>query len=167
MPCGIPVVFDVETPPWAKPRDCIANVERAIADYGCSVEYGWQFWETLPGVMLEAEFHAFWIDQRGGRQDNSPKDFGFEQSVFLADPSLVYEGRQVSNVRVPLQDDQLIRDSIAVAETHDEATNRGELATKHGDIAPFLTPEEKEEIAGLVARRDEIGLKIAQKYYLR
>jgi hypothetical protein len=164
VPGEIPVVLEVEHPPWAKPRDCTANVQRAVADHGGSVRYGWQLWE-VPDVMLEAEFHAVWVDARGSLRDVTPKDLPFERCIFLPDPTLHYEGRQIDNVRVPLQDDPLIHEFIAAAEAYYEATNRGELAEKHGDITPFLTPAQKKEIAALTQRRMQLQLQVAAKYH--
>lgn len=164
VPGAIPVILEVERPPWANVRDCTANVERALDHHGGSIRYGWQLWETIPDVMLEAEFHAVWVDPSGALRDITPKDLPFEQSVFLPDPELVYEGRQIDNVRVPLRDDQLVRDFIAAAEAYYEATNRGELADKHGDITPYLTPAQKQEIAEIMRRRMQLQLQIAAKY---
>lgn len=163
MPGEIPVILEVEYPPWAKHRDCTTNVDRAIADHGGSVEYGWQLWE-MPGLMLEAEFHAVWVDPQSSRRDITPKDLPFEQSVFLPDPKLVYEGRQIDNVRVALRDDPLIHEFIAAAEAYFEATNRGRLAEVHGDdISPLLAPAEKKEIADLMQRRMQLELRLLQK----
>lgn len=166
VPGEVPVILDVERPPWAKLNDCTANVERAIADYGGSVRYGWQLWETMPNVMIEAEFHAVWVDTDGGLRDITPKDFPFEQSVFLPDPTLAYEGKQIDNVRVALVDDPLIHDFIASAEAYYEATNRGKLATMHGDITPHLSPSQRKEIVQIVQRRERLGLQILNKYFL-
>lgn len=163
VPGEIPVLLNIDTPPWAKPNDCMPNVERAVAEHGGSVQYGWQFWE-MSGVMLEAEFHAVWADPWGGRRDVTPKDLPFEQIVFLHDPNLHYEGRQIDNVRVPLQDDQLIRHFIAAAEAYYEATNRRELADLHGDIAPYLTSAQKQEVAELMQRRVTLELQLFRKY---
>jgi hypothetical protein len=164
VPGEVPVVLEVEHPPWAKPRDCTANVERAVSDHGGSVLYGWQLWE-VPDVMVEAEFHAVWVDPTGSMRDVTPKDLPFEQSVFLADPSLRYEGRQIDNVRMPLHEDPLIREFIAAAEAYFEATNRGELADMHGDITPFLTPAQKKEIEALTQRRMQLQIQVAAKYH--
>jgi hypothetical protein len=161
VPGEIPVVLDVETPPGAKPCDCVPNVERVIAAHGGGVQYGWQLWETLPGVMLEAEFHAVWVDPDGDLRDVTPKDLPFEQSVFLRDPALLYDGRQIDNVRVALRDDPLIMDFIRAAEQFYEVTNRGELADYHGYVG--MTPE----MTKLSERRGRLGLAIAKKYYAK
>jgi hypothetical protein len=77
------------------------------------------------------------------------------------DDSLQYEGRQIDNVRVPINDDPLIRDLIAAAEEFYEVTNRGELAEYHGELV--LTPEMKR----ILERRQKLELDILKKYYAR
>jgi hypothetical protein len=161
VPGTAPFLIEVDDPPppGAEPNDCTANIERVIEAHGGGIEYGWQLWETLPGVMIEAEFHAVWIDAAGTRRDVTPKAFGITRIVFLPDPNLVYEGRQIDNVRVALRDDPLIHQLIEAAEQYYEATNRGELADFHGDLV--LTPE----MRGLLLRRLELERQIVQKYF--
>ena len=160
VPRAIPVVLHVDAPPWADPNECTQNVASVIEIYGGSVEYGWQLWETLPGVLLEGEFHAVWVDPKGRRLDVTPKEIaGLACSVFLPDPALVYEGRQIDNVRVPLKDDTLITAFIQAAEDFFEVTNRGELADYHGALV--LTPEMK----AIAARRQRLEMEILEKYY--
>ena len=103
VPGEIPVVLNVETVPGSEVNDCTANVERIVAGHGGRCQLGWQLWETLPGVMLEAEFHSVWVDPEGDLREVTPKALGFKQIVFLPDPKLHYEGRQIDNVRVPLR----------------------------------------------------------------
>lgn len=163
VPGGIPSVLKVEIPPSSIPNDCTANVERVIGAHGGGVQLGWQLWETLPGVMIEAEFHAVWIDLDGDLRDVTPKAIpGITHVVFLSDPDLRYEGRQIDNVRVALLDDRLIEEFIETAERYCEATNRGELADFHGDLTPHLTPE----ITALAQERLKLEIAIRQKYDL-
>lgn len=123
----------VEPPPGAVPDDCVGNVEIAMSIHGGIPVYGWQLWETLPDLLIEAEFHVVWEDNDGDVLDVSPKPFpGLSQIVFLPDENLTHEGRQIDNLRVALTDDPLVEELIKVAEAYFEATNRGELANYHG-----------------------------------
>ena len=160
VPGSIPVIVRVNAPAAAQPNDCVGNVASVIDVNGGTVKYGWQLWETWPGLLIEAEFHAVWVDAAGRQHDVTPKEVpGIQQIVFLADPKLVYEGRQIDNVRVPLIEDSLLREFIEAAEAFYEVTNRGELADFHGDLAP--TPEMKM----LQKRRTGLELRILKKYY--
>lgn len=160
VPGEIPVILSPDPPPWADPNQCTENVESLIERYGGTVEYGWQLWETLPGALLEAEFHAVWVDKEGRRHDVTPKAIpGITQIVFLPDPNLVYEGRQIDNLRRPLNDDPLIKAFIEAAEEFYEVTNRGELADYHGALT--LTPE----MQAIRQRQQRLQLLILRKYY--
>jgi hypothetical protein len=160
VPGQIPLRISVDPPPRANPNDCMENVASVIEIHGGSVDYGWQLWETLPGVLLEAEFHAVWLDAEGRRLDVTPKQIpGLTSIVFLPDATLVYEGRQIDNVRVPLKDDPLVTAFINTAEDFFEATNRGELADYHGPVV--LTPA----MRAIAARRESLELQILKKYF--
>lgn len=159
VPDEVPVILDVEHPPGAKPRDCTANVERVIDVHGGEMQLGWLLWEMLPGVMIEAEFHAVWVDPRGNLRDVTPRALGAGKSAFLPDPTLVYEGRQINNVRVALVDDALLREYIGVADAYFEATNRGALADYHGPLR--LTAE----MQALRQRQLELQIAILTKYF--
>jgi hypothetical protein len=155
-----PIWFNVDTPNWASPNDCTENVDRVIELHGGRVEYGWQLWETLPELMIEAEFHAVWVDNGGRRYDVTPKQVpGIDSIVFLPDPNLVYEGRQIDNVRRSLVDDPLIDDLIEVNSEFFTALNRGALAEQHGEIS--MTPE----IRAILDRQQAVEMAIAEKYF--
>lgn len=160
VPGEIPEVLKVDAPPWAEPQDCIGNVKSVVKLHGGSTDYGWRLWETLPGLMIEAEFHAVWRHDDGRRHEVTPSETpDVATVVFLADPSLVYEARQIDNVRVPLTDDPLIGEFIQSAESFFEATNRGELADYHGKLV--LTPE----MRAIRKRQTELELAILQKHF--
>jgi hypothetical protein len=152
--------LNVELREGALENECYGNVERVIALKGGSVQYGWQLWETLPGVLLEAEFHAVWIDVQGIPHDVTPKSSicQIDQILFLPDPNRTYEGRQIDNVRVALQDDPLIQEFIECNEEYFRLTNQGDLADYHGMI--MHTPEMRASIN----KRYELIVALCQKY---
>jgi hypothetical protein len=160
VPGEIPVRVKINAPPWTKPRECTPNVASVVEVHGGRGEHGWKLQETLPGVLLEAGFHAVWVDADGDRLDVTPSEVpGMTYTSFLPDPSLVYEGRQIDNVRVALEDDPLIHEYIETWEAFFELMNRGELADYHGPVV--LSPEMKQ----VKSRSERLELEILRKYY--
>ncbi len=160
VPGGTPLPVQViKPPPWAEPNECVANVASVIEIYGGATELGWQLWETLPGVLIEAEFHAVWIDKEGDRLDVTPNAIpGAARINFLPDPKLLDNGRQIDNVRISLVDDPLVNDLIKSHEAFFEATNRGELADSDEFV---MTPE----IEAIESRGMRLEAAIVSKYY--
>lgn len=142
-------------------NECYGNVAKAIELYGGTTQLGWKIWETLPGVMAEAEFHAVWIDKEGTMHEVSPAPmFGMNRILFLPDNSRQYSGKQIDNIRIPLKDDALIREFIASSESFYKATNRGELADYHGELV--LT----RGMQAINARKKELFIQILQNFYI-
>lgn len=160
VPNGKPLYLNVEIINGAIKNECYKNVESMIKNRGGSIQHGWQIWETIPDLMAEAEFHAVWVDNNGTLHDVTQKSLSeINQILFLPDPSRKYTGRQIDNVRIPLQDEILIKQFIENAEKYFEATNRNELADYHGYIVA------DPEIQKLVEEKNEIFLKIIQKFF--
>lgn len=67
-----PITVDVKPAKGAAPKDCFPNVDGVLARDGGRRELGWKLVENLPGVLLEAEFHAVWVDDAGRRRDVTP-----------------------------------------------------------------------------------------------
>lgn len=135
VPNEKPIYLNVETINGTIEKECYKNVEYMIRNKGGSIQYGWQIWETLPNLMVEAEFHAVWKDGNGVFHDITQKSLpNIKQILFLPDHSRKYLGKQIDNVRIPLQDEVLIKQFIENAEKYFEATNRGALANYHGEI---------------------------------
>ncbi len=159
VPNGRPIYLNVEIIDGAIENNCYKNVESMIKNKGGSIQYGWQIWETIPDLMAEAEFHAVWADNNDKLHDITPKSLqGINRILFLPDSVRKYDGRQIDNVRISLQDDDLIKKFIENAEKYFEATNRGELADYHGYIVM------NSEIQKLVEEKNELFLKIMQNF---
>lgn len=79
--------------------------------------------------------------------------------MFVPDRALVYDGRQIPNVRRALVDDPLVDELIETMDAWFEMTNRGELADFHGELT--LTPEMQEN----KSREEEVAMAILTKYY--
>jgi len=160
VPNGKPEYLNIEVINGSIENECYKNVESIIKNKGGTIQYGWQIWETIPDLMAEAEFHAVWADHSGELHDVTPKSLPeINQILFLPDPVRKYESRQIDNVRVPLQDEILIKQFIENAKKYFEATNRDELANYHGYIVA------NSEIQKLAEERKEIFFKIIQKFF--
>jgi hypothetical protein len=119
------------------------NVQRHVEQHGGEMAIGWALWE-YPGVFAEAEFHAVWRDpSTGSLVDLNPRPFPFSVISFLPDPVRRYEGRQVDNIRRPLNKNPLVKQFIYQAQRFFQLMNTGELADKHGEIevSPRLAKE--------------------------
>jgi hypothetical protein len=160
VPGAAPLLLEINAPPAAVPNQCTQNVAAVVEACGGSIEYGWKLYESLPSVLLEAEFHAVWVDDDGDRHDVTPSEIPLiTHTAFLADPSLAYDGRQINNVRVALQDDPLIDEYIEICEDAFEVMNRGKLATYHGPVV------ETPEMRAIDDRLEAVGFQIVEKYY--
>jgi hypothetical protein len=140
-------------------QDCYNNVEKAIQIAGGAVQYGWQIWETLPGLMIEAEFHAIWVDQEGKFHDVTPKPYGINRILFLPDDTKKYEGRQINNIRMSLSDDPLVTEFIEISNDYFAQTNKGLFASFHGYFLPG------KELKRIISRKKELEREIMAKYY--
>jgi len=134
-----PVYVPIRRTWWAKKSECFPNVERMIKSKGGTLETGWQIWEW-PDVFIEAEFHGIWISPVGERRDITPKPKRFPNILFLPDTQRQYQGRQVDNIREPLQDDRVIKDFLAVRAAIFLVLNKGDRANQNGVVS--IPPQE-------------------------
>jgi hypothetical protein len=152
------VQVPVESPPWAEPENCTDNVGVAVERHGGRAMNGWRIMESLPRVLLEAEFHVIWIAPDDRALDVTPSPVP-GATVFLPDPTVRYEGRQIDNHRLALRSDPLIDQFIAAAEAYFEVTIRGALAYVHGHI------KVSQEMARIIDRRDHLEISLRHKYH--
>ena len=73
-PIWVPQVAAVD----GVPGDCFGNVAAVVKGFGGRMLLGWHLWE-MPGLMVEGELHAVWMDFRGGMMDITPQLPGFEE----------------------------------------------------------------------------------------
>lgn len=140
---SIPFYLPVEPDSKSLKLECFPNVETFITKNGGSIQYGWRIGEWS-GIMLEAEFHAVWRSPNGNYRDVTP--FSEKQILFLPDNTRVYQGRQISNVRLALSNNPLVHQFIEVQDKIFEEINKGELAEKHDEIrlSSFLIQRSRE-----------------------
>lgn len=138
-------------------NDCFPSVDRKIARDGGSVQYGWQVME-LPGLWVEAEFHAVWRSPDGQLVDVTPKQAPVQSTLFLPDLRRIYEGRQIPNEFLAISKDPLVQEHIDIQRRKFTLLNRGERAQAHGEIN--LVGREAREYERLASREQEIMERI-------
>jgi len=96
-----PLVVPVTPDPGTVARECFWNVSQKCGRDGGDIQHGWAIWE-LPGLFIEAEFHAVWLN--GGQLiDVTPKEDGENDILFLPDPIAKFDEATFSrrdNVRL-------------------------------------------------------------------
>lgn len=130
----VPVYVDSAPLPDAKTDDCFPTVGEYVRINGGSRILGWSIWE-LPGVYIEAEFHAVWKSDSGQLLDITPKKEATRRILFLQDDSTPYEGHQVNSLRVPIKRHEAVIAFLQVCEKEFEFSNEGERKGMHGAIA--------------------------------
>ena len=117
----------------APANECFPLVDASVLRDGGSSMLGWSLWE-LPGVFVEAEFHAVWASPTGDLIDVTPKNRQVSRILFLPGKDLVYFGRQVNNVRRALSSDPCITQYFATFDAEYALMNRGLRADQHGEV---------------------------------
>jgi len=120
--------------PDAEINECFSNLERKTKRDGGGIQYGWAIW-YLPGILMEAEFHAVWVSPKGELIDVTPRQIQFKEMLFLPDSATVYSGRQIDNIRIPLKRDPRVKEYIRLHEELFKILNEGELANKYGPVS--------------------------------
>ena len=129
-----PVFVPVHAAPGAIRASCFANVAAHVERSGGTSRYGWAIWEW-PRVLVEAEFHSVWVSIDGVVSDVTPQERDATHILFVEDCKRIFTGRQFNNVRMPLRDDQLVRDLISLADAEYRVLNRGERRPEFGHVA--------------------------------
>lgn len=137
-------------------KECIPNVRRRTEREGGEIVFGWQIWEWY-GIMIEAEFHALWQDQKNILHDVTPKDIPCEKILFLPDQNLVYNEQQINNIRHSLIANQKVHELIQIEDSIFEIHNKGERAQMQ---LINLTDEETLELRELKLRQSKLFLEI-------
>lgn len=84
------------------PNDCFENVARQVEECGGEVVHGWRIY-IMPGLFLEAEFHAVWKAPDGRLVDVSlPPEEGTSRIVFFPDPTRSFQGEPIPSIHWPL-----------------------------------------------------------------
>jgi hypothetical protein len=119
VPNTLPVWVPVRVEKDSVYSDCFFNVAAKTKVHGGTVQYGWTIWEE-PGLWLEAEFHAVWVDPGGeDRVDITPHE-GEDKILFLPDPSRIWQNVVVPNRRFALKDDPLVKEFLTLGDRMDQ-----------------------------------------------
>ena len=105
-----PILVPVNPDAGSAVLDCFANTACKASQDGGQVVYGWEI-SLLPGLYLEAQFHAVWKSPSGELISVTPGENRQTEIVFLSDHSRTYNGARVENLRYSLVDgaDALLR----------------------------------------------------------
>lgn len=114
-------------------NECFPIVDNYIAQHGGSRVLGWTLWE-LPGIFIEAEFHAVWKSPEGEFVDLVPRKDKTVNILFLPDLNAIYDGYQVNNIRIPLTNNPAIRRFIQAFDKKFEFENRGDRKGQYGQV---------------------------------
>jgi hypothetical protein len=152
-----PIYVPVRPLNGAPANECFSIVPQHIAAHGGDQVIGWTIWEW-PRVLIEAEFHCVWRQANGMLLDITPKPFPMPRILFLSDPVRRYQGRQVDNIRKPLDRDPAIKRFCQLSAKYHRAINEGEFADYHG---PIMLSEEatREEI-----EREQLQMLLVRRY---
>jgi hypothetical protein len=133
IPHIAPFYVDVAPLRDAPANECFPLVEAHVGKHGGTRVLGWALWE-MPGLFVEAEFHAVWRSPSGDYLDLAPKARPSARVLFLPSVDAVYEGRQVNNVRRAVSDDPEVERYFQGFDELFEFMNRGERADLHGEV---------------------------------
>jgi hypothetical protein len=151
-----PIYIPVRPLNGAPANECFQILPKHIASHGGEQVIGWTIWEW-PRVLIEAEFHCIWRRPDNRLLDLTPKSVPVPRILFLPDARRAYRGRQVDNVRKPLDHDPAIRRFCDLATRLHHALNEGELADYHGpvELSEEATRDEleKRELKRVLVRR--------------
>jgi hypothetical protein len=156
-PGMLPRYVAVQPLEGAEIGECFPLVDKLVAERNGSACYGWRIWEW-PRVMIEAEFHAVWMDPEGALRDHSPTVPPENRILFLQDFSRRYVGLQVNNIRRNLSASPLVDEFFECCDALFE--NRGARALMHGTV--MLDGQDAREFASLQRRKMELQYDIVR-----
>jgi len=128
-PSHEPIYVNVWPEKGAEISDCFRVVERKVQQDGGRMVLGWQVWQTKH--LIEAECHAVWEKPNGDLLDITPKQFKTKRILFLEDENVVYDGRQIDNIRLNISGNALADDLIMISEENYAFLNRGDRANSY------------------------------------
>lgn len=153
------VVLKVQPEKGAMFSDCTEVVRKKVEESGGRIIYGWQIWKS--NFIIEAEFHAVWESPDNVLVVITPKPYGIHEILFLEDEDLVYEGKQIDNIRLNISNNKLVDHFIETHKAIYRLMNRGDRAYLHDEeFDQSLTDDEREEIVSHQNLRDALGMAL-------
>lgn len=95
--------------------ECFDTVHNYIDKNGGKRILGWVLWE-LPGLFIEAEFHAVWESPTGELRDITPRQTATKRILFIRDPNSTYEGNRINNIRINYSGNHIIDELFKIYE---------------------------------------------------
>lgn len=161
VPGGSPTYVAIKPTEQSALHQCVPTVEHQVMTFGGRALLGWSLWE-LPSLYIEAEFHCIWEDPSGSLVDVTPRQPEKQQVLFLQDPNLRYEGRQIDSIRRPIKQSALLLEFLATFQSHFEIMNRGERAFSHGEVV--LNGQEAQEFNAIQRHQVECYLELQREF---
>jgi hypothetical protein len=107
-------IIPVFVEPYAKKHNCYINVEEKVKLDGGSAHYGWAIFQS--DILCEAERHAVWESPNEDLIDITPREFEFQQIMFVSDNNFEYTNQLVDNKRINITGDFVVDDFIILCE---------------------------------------------------
>ena len=142
-------------------NECFPMVNEHIAMNKGEMVLGWAIWE-LPGLFIEAEFHAVWKSPNLELIDLNPRPLKTEKILFLPDPQLTYDGFQKNNFRLSLTNNPIVSKFLAMNDKNFEFMNRGERKGQYGEIQ--LSGKDAFEYGLFAEEMMDIAIKMNNAY---
>lgn len=114
-------------------QECFDIVEKHIQINGGKRVLGWVLWE-LPGLFIEAEFHAIWESPTGELKDLTPRPSPTKRILFIRDPSMIYDGKRVNNIRINYSNNEVINDLFKIYEDEFETFGPEGIVLPHQQL---------------------------------
>lgn len=158
-----PIFVKVIPEKGSQVKDCFMIVREKVKNAGGRMILGWQIWETK--YLVEAEFHAVWENPNEELIDLTPKEItNINKILFVEDENLVYEEKQVDNVRLNISSNELVDDLINVSKAIFRFNNRGLRAEMYGaDLIASLNDREINHIKYLQVLQEMISALLFSK----
>lgn len=114
-------------------QECFDIVEKHIQINGGKRILGWVLWE-LPSLFIEAEFHAIWESPTGELKDLTPRPSPTKRILFIRDPSMIYDGNRVNNIRINYSNNEVINDLFKIYEDEFETFGPEGIVLPHQQL---------------------------------
>jgi hypothetical protein len=113
-PTQVPLYLTVKAESGCEVNNCFLNVKDKFEKDGGGIQFGWRIVE-IPGIMIEAEFHAVWVSLDQQYSDITPKEES--EILFLPDSVRQYDyssRKWVDNKRKPLSNKAAVIEFITL-----------------------------------------------------
>jgi len=154
-----PDYLKVTPEPNAEAKDCFIVVQEKVKKDGGRMIMGWQIWKGKH--LIEAECHAVWEDKNEELHDLTPKEFNVDKIIFVEDEKLVYEDKQIDNLRLNTTNNELVDDLIEVCQAIYRFDNKGVRATLY-DLSSVLSAEQFKHKEYLMMLKEFINVILAR-----